>query len=303
VVSGDLTAAGAPGPPAQPPFAWAVAAIWTGEWEQSRRFWETFKVFNRAAGSKFSERNSLQWLARLYCVEGDYGRAEEVLSEALSDIEEFPSVALEMLAQSQLALVYALTRRANASRPHLDRCAEIMAGGEDWRGTGGRVLLARGAVAAADHQFDIADALFSEALDTFRRYGLPWDEAETLHVCGQMCARAGRRYRARALEALDGALKLYRDHGAGLPVLERVEKDRRSVLSKARGPVYPAGLSEREVEVLRLLAVGRTNRQIAEELVIATDTVARHVSNILNKTGTANRVEAAAYAVRHSLAS
>ena len=74
-----------------------------------------------------------------------------------------------------------------------------------------------------------------------------------------------------------------------------VESDRDVVLGKARrGPMYPDGLTGREVEVLRLLAIGRTNRQIADELVIALDTVARHVSNILNKTRTANRVEAAA---------
>jgi DNA-binding NarL/FixJ family response regulator len=63
----------------------------------------------------------------------------------------------------------------------------------------------------------------------------------------------------------------------------------------------PDGLSAREVEVLRLIAVGKSNPQIAGELVISLNTVQRHVSNILAKTGLANRTEAASYATRHGL--
>jgi DNA-binding CsgD family transcriptional regulator len=66
-------------------------------------------------------------------------------------------------------------------------------------------------------------------------------------------------------------------------------------------PRYPAGLSEREVEVLRLLATGCSNREIAERLVLSLNTVARHVSHILQKTETANRVAAANFAHRHQL--
>ena len=61
------------------------------------------------------------------------------------------------------------------------------------------------------------------------------------------------------------------------------------------------GLSSREVEVLRLLAAGRSNAQIGEALVISASTVAKHVSSILAKTESTNRVEAAAYAHRHGL--
>ena len=63
----------------------------------------------------------------------------------------------------------------------------------------------------------------------------------------------------------------------------------------------PAGLSQREIEVLRLLAAGRSNQQIADELVISLNTVRRHVSNVFDKTGVANRVEAATYANRNGL--
>jgi DNA-binding CsgD family transcriptional regulator/pimeloyl-ACP methyl ester carboxylesterase len=61
-------------------------------------------------------------------------------------------------------------------------------------------------------------------------------------------------------------------------------------------------LSARELEVLRLLAAGRSNQQIADELVISLNTVRRHVSNIFDKTGTVNRAQAAVYARDHGLA-
>jgi len=63
----------------------------------------------------------------------------------------------------------------------------------------------------------------------------------------------------------------------------------------------PDGLSAREVEVLRLIAAGKSNQQIADALVISLNTVARHVSNIFDKIGVANRAEAASYAHRHAL--
>jgi DNA-binding NarL/FixJ family response regulator len=66
-------------------------------------------------------------------------------------------------------------------------------------------------------------------------------------------------------------------------------------------PAYPDGLTQREVEVLRLIALGRSNPAIAQELFISPNTVAHHVTNILNKTNTANRTEAATYAGQHGL--
>ncbi len=66
--------------------------------------------------------------------------------------------------------------------------------------------------------------------------------------------------------------------------------------------VYPDGLTGRLVEVLRLIAAGKTNREIGQELVISVNTVDRHISNIFAKTRVSNRAEAASYAVRHDLA-
>ena len=66
-------------------------------------------------------------------------------------------------------------------------------------------------------------------------------------------------------------------------------------------PAYPCGLSEREVAVLRLMAMGRNNREIGQVLAISPNTVANHVRSILEKTYTANRTEAAAFANREGL--
>jgi DNA-binding CsgD family transcriptional regulator/pimeloyl-ACP methyl ester carboxylesterase len=73
-------------------------------------------------------------------------------------------------------------------------------------------------------------------------------------------------------------------------------------LSRHSSATPVEGLSVREVEVLRLLARGKSNAQIADELVISPNTVNRHVSNIYAKTGAANRAEAASYATRNGLA-
>ena len=62
-----------------------------------------------------------------------------------------------------------------------------------------------------------------------------------------------------------------------------------------------AGLSTREVQVLRLMAAGKTNQEIANTLFRSPNTVANHVRNILGKTQAANRAEASAFAVRHGL--
>lgn len=72
-------------------------------------------------------------------------------------------------------------------------------------------------------------------------------------------------------------------------------------VSGPRGASQPDDLSMRELEVLRLLAAGKSNQQIADELVISLNTVRRHVSNVFDKTGVANRAQAGAWAREHGL--
>ena len=69
----------------------------------------------------------------------------------------------------------------------------------------------------------------------------------------------------------------------------------------AHPPSYPCGLTQREIGVLQLIAMGRNNREIAQVLEISPNTVANHVRSILEKTYTANRTEAAAFANREGL--
>ena len=84
--------------------------------------------------------------------------------------------------------------------------------------------------------------------------------------------------------------------------MERVSAlQERAESHPTRAPLYPHGLTQREVEVLGLVTLGKSNLEIAEELVISLNTVARHVSSILNKTDSSNRTEAALYATRHGL--
>jgi DNA-binding CsgD family transcriptional regulator len=99
-------------------------------------------------------------------------------------------------------------------------------------------------------------------------------------------------------DALREALALARDHGLAR-VVERIGPTPGVPLA---GPgATPDDLSPREITVLRLIAVGGSNRQIGEQLVISEHTVANHVRGILRKTGCANRTEATAYAYRRGL--
>jgi DNA-binding NarL/FixJ family response regulator len=72
-------------------------------------------------------------------------------------------------------------------------------------------------------------------------------------------------------------------------------------LAEMDEPARPDGLTERELEILALLAGGASNERIARTLTISTRTVERHIGNIYIKIGAHNRAEATAYAFRHEL--
>jgi DNA-binding NarL/FixJ family response regulator len=94
---------------------------------------------------------------------------------------------------------------------------------------------------------------------------------------------------------LDAARSAFTHLGAE-PALASLAK-----LSRPDAPAAPGGLTAREVEVLRLVAAGKTNRGIAAELVLSEKTVARHVSNIFTKLDLSSRAAATAYAYEHGL--
>jgi DNA-binding CsgD family transcriptional regulator len=89
----------------------------------------------------------------------------------------------------------------------------------------------------------------------------------------------------------------------GMKLLEGRIQDRIIELEESSDdrPIYPDGLTEREVEVLRLVAKGFTNKDVAKLLHISVKTVATHLAHVFEKTGCANRAEATAYAVRQGL--
>ena len=83
---------------------------------------------------------------------------------------------------------------------------------------------------------------------------------------------------------------------------EMVSPPTTTVTPTTPSPTYPAGLTAREVGVLRLVARGLTNSEIAEELGLSEKTIAHHLTHIFNKTTSENRAAAAAFAIRHRLA-
>jgi DNA-binding NarL/FixJ family response regulator len=99
---------------------------------------------------------------------------------------------------------------------------------------------------------------------------------------------------AAAME-LDAARDMFEQLGA-TPDLAQLD-----ALTGRRAAAGAHGLTTRELEVLRLLAAGKTNRAIASELVLAEKTVDRHVSNLYAKLGVSSRAAATAYAYRHRL--
>jgi DNA-binding CsgD family transcriptional regulator len=150
---------------------------------------------------------------------------------------------------------------------------------------------------------DQATVHFEEALAFCRHAGYRPELAWTCcDYADCLVERKGVGDLARAKDMLDEAQAISSDLGMR-PLMQRVlERMDQLEATPAGAPDYPDGLSPREVEVLALICIGKSNREIAEQLFISLSTVAHHVGNILNKTGVANRAEAATYAARHELA-
>jgi len=147
---------------------------------------------------------------------------------------------------------------------------------------------------AVDH-FDVAIA-FS------RNAGYRPELAWTCHdYGGTLLERGGQVDRAKAISLLDEASAISGELGMK-PLMARVAALQYQARSRsAPAPAYPGGLTKREVEVLQLICSGKTDREIGEDLFISVNTVGNHVRNILAKTDTANRTEAAGYANQHGL--
>ena len=152
-------------------------------------------------------------------------------------------------------------------------------------------------------ELDAAAGHFEEALAFCRKAGarpqLAWTCCEYAGVLRERDAEGDPE---KAVALLDESSAISTELGMP-PLMKRVVALQERVKSPpASAPAYPDGLTQREVEVLRLVAGGKSNRQIADELFLSASTVSHHVTSIFNKTGSANRVEAATYASRHDLA-
>ena len=148
--------------------------------------------------------------------------------------------------------------------------------------TRGRLQLAAGDAAAPD--------TLHQAAEAWQKLKVPYEEATARTLLGRALQVAGDLDQAR--RSFEAAADLFSRIGAHLDASE--------VYDAAR-PRPPAGLTEREVEVLRLVAAGLTNNDIASQLFLSGKTVSRHLSNIFTKIGVSSRAGATAFAFEHRL--
>jgi DNA-binding CsgD family transcriptional regulator len=143
----------------------------------------------------------------------------------------------------------------------------------------------------AAHHVDAALAL-AEACET------PYERALTLLAIAQLRIATGETQTARTL--LEDARTICAQLGA-TPALARADALLAHLLA-APAHAYPAGLSAREVEVLRLVAQGMTDRQVAERLFLSPRTINQHLRSIYNKLGVSSRAAATHFAVERGIA-
>jgi DNA-binding CsgD family transcriptional regulator len=261
---------------------------------------------------------ALYRLGELYRLRGEIVAAEEAYLEASArGFEPQPGLALLRLAERRIDAAAAAIRRAVAAAtdpserlPLLQVSVEIMlAAGEieEARRACGELemlaqsfdtgvpramsLHARGALALADGDAAAALASLRQAFELWEGAGAPYEAARVRELIGLACRALGDEEAAEL--ALNAAIATYRELGAA-PDLARTAAAERATQQRH-------GLTKRELQVLRLLATGKTNKAIAAELFVSGRTVDRHVSNLLGKLGVPSRAAATAYAHRHNL--
>ncbi len=129
------------------------------------------------------------------------------------------------------------------------------------------------------------------ALEGWSQLSAPYEVARSRRVVGQALRLLGDE--ESAVADLKAARKAFADLGTG-----PAEQETAALLGEEKAP---GGLSPREVQVLRLVAAGRTNPEIAAELVLSEKTVSRHLSNIFTKLDVGSRTAAAAFAYEHRM--
>jgi DNA-binding NarL/FixJ family response regulator len=235
--------------------------------------------------------------ARIHLVRGKFALASATARRWLGVIGEErleSALLLELLGEAEIGQGH-VEAAAERGRKLADLgssrdCRVMLARGERLRG---RALAAASDSAAKEH--------LDAALREFVQLEMPFEASRTRLLLAQALrerdpevAEAEARAALAAFENL-GALP---DAGATTTVLREIETSNRE-----RTGEMPdlAGLTGREVEVLRLVAQGLSDKEIAARLVLSRHTVHRHVHSILTKLGLQSRAAAAAYAARHGL--
>jgi ATP/maltotriose-dependent transcriptional regulator MalT len=149
----------------------------------------------------------------------------------------------------------------------------------------------RGAQLLAEGEAEAAGACARRAWTIWQELGVPYEAARARLLLGMSARHSGDEDTAR-LE-IEAAKAAFAKLGT-LPDAERAE----ALLSESDSS---HGLTQRELEVLRLVVAGKSNKELAAELVISEHTVARHLSNIFGKLGVSSRAQATAFALEHEI--
>lgn len=244
-------------------------------------------------------------LAALYMELGDLDAARAVLGElSRDDFRALPrdgrlATSLMFLTEVADALDDAATADGlyRLLSPWSGRNV-VMGGGTGFWGAADRFL---GVLAAIARRWPAAETHFLAASALNRRAGATAMLGHTQIDYARMLIRRAASQDFVSAEALLAEAEGFATM-LDLPRLAwRAGQARESLSVGAPKPATPDNLTARELDVLRLMAIGRGNADIALALEIGQSTVATHVHNILGKTGCANRTEAAAYAARHRL--
>jgi DNA-binding CsgD family transcriptional regulator len=259
-------------------------------------------------------------LGELHRLRGEYEDAETAYKQASQHGQETqPGLGLLRLAQGHVASATAALRRALDEAGGAPQRALLFAAMVEVALIGDDRPAARAAVdelgalaravdaplitALAQHAdgamtLDEGDArgalgVLRSAWTAWQELDAPYEAARVRVLIGSACRALGDDETAEM--EYDAAGWVFRELGAG-PDVARVQK-----LSRRPPREAPGGLSLREVQVLRLVAAGKSNRAIAEELFLSEKTVHRHLSNIFTKLDVGSRAAATAYAFQQHL--
>jgi DNA-binding NarL/FixJ family response regulator len=228
-------------------------------------------------------------LALLRLAQGDVTAADAAIRSALHETKA-PRARMQMLRAAVEILVAAGDlAAARAAAGELDD----LAGRHDAAVLRAVAAQAAGAVALAAGEPRDAVARLREAWELWRDVPAPYEVARVRALIGSAYAALGDDEGARM--ELDAAGEVFEQLGA------RPDAERVAALLATDAVAPSGGLTGREVEVLRQIAAGKTNRAIAAELSISEKTVARHISNIFTKLDLSSRSAATAYAYEHKL--